>query len=93
VSLDASGSQAELKRDLASDSRSPSSHAAGQEQSEALDRALERLPLDYREVILLRHEQGLSFEEVGQLMDRSDEAARKLWTRAVRFLREELEGG
>jgi RNA polymerase sigma-70 factor (ECF subfamily) len=79
-------------RSLAVDSSSPSSRAAANEESAALDRALERLPADYQEVILLRHEQGLSFDEVGELMNRSAEAVRKLWTRALRQLREELEG-
>ena len=41
-------------------------------------------------MILLRHEQALSFADVGRLMDRSEEAARKLWVRAIARLREEL---
>ena len=63
-----------------------------QEESAALDRALARLPADYHEVILLRHQQGLTFAEIGQLMDRSAEASRKLWSRAICQLRDELEG-
>jgi RNA polymerase sigma-70 factor (ECF subfamily) len=89
--LEEDGRGAALSRSLALDSSSPSSRAAANEDSAALDRALRRLPADYQEVILLRHEQGLSFAEVGQLMDRSAEAARKLWTRAICQLREELE--
>ena len=90
--LDGSGPGAELKRSLALDTSSPSSRVAAQEESAALDGALARLPADYHEVILLRHQQGLSFAEIGQLMDRSAEAARKLWTRAICQLRDELEG-
>lgn len=91
ISLDSTGSQDEAKRSLAVEGSSPSSHVAAKEKSADLDRALEGLPIDYREVILLRHEQGLSFAEVGQLMNRSAEAARKLWARAICLLREELE--
>lgn len=90
LSLDVSDSVADLKRSLALDTPSPSSRAAAGEESAALDRALELLPVDYREVILLRHGQGLSFADVGQLLDRSDEAARKLYVRAIERLRQEL---
>jgi len=90
VPLDGSGGFGELKRSLALDTASPESRAAAGELSEALDRALEALPNDYQEVILLRHGQGLGFADLGQLMDRSDEAARKLYVRAVERLRQEL---
>lgn len=90
VSLDGTGPLAELKRSLVLDTTSPESRVAAEEASAALDRALEQLPVDYREVILLRHSRGLSFAELGQLMDRSDEAARKLYVRAIERLRQEL---
>jgi RNA polymerase sigma-70 factor, ECF subfamily len=89
--LEGNGRGAAVLQSLALDASSPSGRAAANEDSAALDRALSRLPADYQEVIVLRHEQGLSFAEVGELMDRSREAARKLWTRALCQLREELE--
>ena len=91
-SLNGLDSRSRLEGTLAASSASPSARIAGDEQSAALDCAIVRLPLDYQEVILLRHEQGLSFSEIARLMDRSPEAARKLWTRAVCQLRKELEG-
>ena len=51
---------------------------------------LERLPDDYREVILLRNMEGLSHEEVAQRMDRGVGAVRMLWVRALARLRQEL---
>ena len=39
-----------------------------------LANALSRLPDDYREVLILRHLEGLSFPEVSQRMDRTLEA-------------------
>jgi RNA polymerase sigma-70 factor (ECF subfamily) len=90
VSLDGTGPFAQLKHTLARDTTSPESRAAALEASAALDRGLELLADDYREVILLRHAQGLSFGEIGQLMDRTDEAARKLYVRAIERLRQEL---
>jgi RNA polymerase sigma-70 factor (ECF subfamily) len=61
------------------------------EQAEALHRVLGRLPAEYRVVLLLRHQDELTFEEVGRRMERSAEAARKLWARAVERLQREWE--
>ncbi len=70
----------------------PSSQAIEREQAEALQRALGRLPEDYRRVVVLRYLEGRTFEEIGQLLQRSPDAARKLWTRAMERLRQEWEG-
>lgn len=55
--------------------------------------AMERLPEDYRLVLELRGSQNLSFAELGARLNRSAEAARKLWTRAVTRLQAELKQG
>jgi RNA polymerase sigma-70 factor (ECF subfamily) len=70
---------------------SPSQEAMAREEAEAVQRALERLPDEYRQVILLRHQEELPFEDIGRLMGRSANAAEKLWARAVRRMRQELE--
>jgi len=49
--------------------------------------ALERLPEDYREVIVLRNLQGLSFPEVAERMGRSVGSVEKLWMRGLARLR------
>ena len=77
---------------LTSPERTPSSQAIEREQAESLHRALERLPEDYRRVIVLRHLEHRSFQEIGQLMERSAQAARKLWLRAMAQLRDEWGG-
>lgn len=56
------------------------------EQAALLAEALAGLPNQYREVIRLRHEQDLPFAQVGQQLGCSEDAAQKLWTRAVREL-------
>ena len=61
------------------------------EHAQAVQLALERLPKDHREVILLRYQEQLTFEEVGRRMDRSADAGRKLWWRALVRLQKELE--
>lgn len=49
----------------------------------ALERAMLELPMDMREVIVLRRVQGLSSKEAATQMGRSDEATRKLYSRAM----------
>jgi RNA polymerase sigma-70 factor (ECF subfamily) len=61
-----------------------------QEGERRLAEVLERLPDDYREVILLRNMEGLSHEEVARRMDRGVGAVRMLWVRALARLRQEL---
>ena|ERR1700722_210739 len=72
-------------------SPTPSVTAMAAEQTAALERALDRLPEDYREVLILRYQGELSFEEIGGKLGRSANAARKLWLRALRKLEQELE--
>jgi len=76
---------------LAGDEPTPSKMLMAGEHAQAVQLALERLPKDHREVILLRYQEQLTFEEVGRRMDRSADAARKLWWRALVRLQEELE--
>jgi RNA polymerase sigma-70 factor, ECF subfamily len=91
VMLEADSSDAAPADALAADTPSPSGRAVAREEDEGLERALARLPEDYRQVILLRYQEEHSFDEIGELMGRSANAARKLWLRAVERLRHELE--
>lgn len=70
---------------------SPSGLAIANEQAQAIQLALDRLPEDYRRVIQLRYQEEKSFEEIGRLLNRSPDAARKLWSRAMQQLRQEWE--
>jgi RNA polymerase sigma-70 factor (ECF subfamily) len=81
-----------LDRGLLASYSTPSQHAARREQAVLLAEALAQLPEDYREVIILRHVEGLTFGEVAQRMDRSENSVQKLWVRALASLRRSLEG-
>jgi RNA polymerase sigma-70 factor (ECF subfamily) len=72
------------------DSGSPGSNAARQEWAEALMAALERIPEDYRRVIVWYQYDQHTFEEIGRRLNRSAEAARKVWSRALARLTNEL---
>jgi RNA polymerase sigma-70 factor (ECF subfamily) len=86
--LDAS-SQA-LGRAVPGRGSSPSERAARREQAVRLADALADLPEHYREVLLLRHVEGLSFPEVAEHMGRTQGSVEKLWARALARLRDVL---
>ena len=91
VELDRSSQQ--IDRGLAAPQSSPSQHAARREQAVLLANALDRLPEQYREVIILRHLEGLKFPEVARRMGRTEGSVQKLWARALTELRRSLGGG
>lgn len=68
----------------------PSNVMMQQERAVALTAALDRLPSHYRQVIVWRQIEDLSFEEMADRLDRSVDAVRKLWWRAIQQLQEEL---
>lgn len=71
----------------------PSEQAVRREQGTLLADALARLPDDYREVIILRHLEELTFAEVAARMDRSLDSVQKLWVRALARLRQLMPPG
>jgi len=86
-------SSRDLDRALFARQSTPSQNACKREQAVLLADALDRLPEDYREVIVLRHLEGLPFAEVAVRMGRSLDSVDKLWVRALgrlrRLMREE----
>jgi len=75
---------------LRSDSLTPGDAAVRREQTAALMAALGRIPEDYRRVVVWHQYDRLTFEEIGRRLDRSAEAIRKLWSRALIRLTEEI---
>lgn len=71
----------------------PSQHVSRREQAVLLADALDKLPADYREVIILRHLESLPFAEVATHMGRSEDSVQKLWVRALASLRRSMDGG
>jgi RNA polymerase sigma-70 factor (ECF subfamily) len=76
--------------DLSAQELSPSRLVIAREQDEALRRALDRLPPDYRKVVVYRYEDELSFDEIGRRMHRTANAVQKLWVRAIERLQPQL---
>jgi RNA polymerase sigma-70 factor (ECF subfamily) len=80
-----------LESFLAAQIDSPSGFAIRREREIQLADALAALPADYRDIIVLRHIKGMSFDEIAQNMERSAGALRMLWLRALKKLRISLE--
>jgi len=74
----------------ASPTPTPSSIIAREEQEAVVAAALSRLPEHYRQVIVWRQVDNVSFEEMARRLDKSVEAVRKLWFRAIQQLQREL---
>jgi RNA polymerase sigma-70 factor (ECF subfamily) len=74
--------------DLPAAGTSPSRILRREERLRRLEKALEGLPADYREVIRLARIQGLKHEAIATRMGRSHAAIRQLVIRALRKLRE-----
>ncbi len=66
----------------------PSRIVAVDEEAKWLADLISQLPEDYQQVITLRNFGGLRFEDVASKMERSSQAVRMLWLRAVSRLRE-----
>ena len=77
-------------KSLAARDDSPSDQAARREQAVLVAEVLSRLPEDYREAIVLRHLEGLTFPEVAERMGRTVDSVKKLWARALAQLRDSL---
>jgi RNA polymerase sigma-70 factor (ECF subfamily) len=92
-SLDQSLAQSSQRLDQLLAGRSPSLSAelVRAEQRLQLIEVLDRLPDDYRQVILLRNLQELPFDEIARQMQRRPGAVRMLWVRALARLRDEIE--
>jgi RNA polymerase sigma-70 factor (ECF subfamily) len=60
------------------------------EEASRLDAAIARLEPHHRRAIQLRHREGLSFDQIAQQLGISPQAAQKLWARAVKELKSQV---
>ena len=79
-----------LDRGLMAPESTPSRQAAQRELGVLLAEALAALPDDYREVVVLRNLEELSFPEVASRMNRSVDSIQKIWVRALVRLRQAM---
>lgn len=70
----------------------PGAHAIREEQLQAMQAAIEKLPTDYRRVVILKNFEQQSFEEIAEAMGRGVGAVTKLWYRAILKLKKQMSG-
>jgi RNA polymerase sigma-70 factor (ECF subfamily) len=75
---------------LAADDTGPDGAVLAAERTQRLERAVAGLSEEHQQALRLRNQEGLPFEEIGRRLERSAEAARKLWARALARLAEAL---
>jgi RNA polymerase sigma-70 factor (ECF subfamily) len=80
----------ELDTSLLATGPTPSQIVSAGEELERFHQAIEQLPEDYRRVLQLRYQEGLTFEAIGPRMGRTANAARLLWLRAVERIKQSL---
>lgn len=92
-SIEQSLSQSSSRMDalLVAPGHTPSSAAVEKEGRLQLADAIESLPEDYRQVIVFRNFQDLTYQEIATRMQRSEGAIRMLWVRALAALRDALQ--
>lgn len=69
---------------------SPSAVAMRHEAAARVAEQVARLPEDMQQVVLGRHVDDLSYDEIAERLGRSNDAVRALYTRALRRLREQI---
>jgi RNA polymerase sigma-70 factor (ECF subfamily) len=80
-----------LERALASTDSSPSARVERRERAVLLANALDALPVEYREVLMLRELEGKSLSDTAAAMNRTSNAVQKLWARALVQLRRRMQ--
>jgi len=77
--------------EAADDGETPVDRLQRCEREVALQRALARLPVKYREVVVLRHIEGMDFQDIGRVVGIAAGAAKVRTFRAREMLRKLLE--
>lgn len=81
----------ELETEIPDETMAPHILVEGMNLQEAVQKAVESLPLSYREVIVLHDLQGFSYEEIAQMLNTTEQTVRVRLHRARKMLRKLLE--
>ncbi len=94
VSLDAGPEGGQLwDAVLCSNSETPSVFIRRAENDRQLMDAVDALPTGQRDVVVMRHGLGRSYQQIGAELGIAEDAARSRWMRAMQNLREQLNDG
>ena len=70
----------------------PSARLSNEEDARVLITALEKLPTEVREIVILHYSEGLPFEEIGMRLKLSQTTCRRRWLEGCEVLRHQLVG-
>lgn len=76
--------------DAARDTAGPQTRAVREERAELIRQIIAAMPEDYRSVLMLKHYEGLSREEMAEALGVSEATVKGRLVRASDYLREEL---
>ena len=82
----------DICEDIAGSDRTPEQAASSRQTGDAVQQALNKLPPDYREVIILKHIEGLDYQEIADTLEVSVNALKVRAHRGREMLRKLLEG-
>lgn len=82
----------ELQSNLFGDANSPSKVMQTKERDSAIEVGLNKLSERDQKILRLRHEQGLTFAEIGKALNVSTDVARMSWGRAISKLKKHITG-
>jgi len=82
----------EFRLDLPSPAEGPDAAISREEVGEGVRKAVDDLPEGLRITVVLRVFEGLSFEAIGEIVERNEVAVRKRYSRALEVLRQSLRG-
>jgi RNA polymerase sigma-70 factor (ECF subfamily) len=85
------GSKAMPLRAPSHQAPTPDEIAIDQEATQRLQKSLQELPRGYREIILWRNQERLTWKQIAKRLSRTEDAARMLWKRAVERLKRQLQ--
>jgi RNA polymerase sigma factor (sigma-70 family) len=86
-----SATSSETTPDTATDAPSPSEHAVSREEASIVWRALEQLPENYREPLILFYREHHSVERVAAALDLSEDTVKQRLSRGRGMLRDQVE--
>ncbi len=79
-----------LHRAFVARGASPSQNVAQKEKGAMLAEAIQRLPSDEAQLLMLRHFEGLTFPLIAEQVGRSVDVLKKMWPKALARLRQTL---
>lgn len=91
IELERSINSEDAPMHLESEGTSPIDRILREERDLQIDSVLDRMPEHYRQVLRLRYWESMTFEQMGKVLDKSPDAVRQIWYRAIEYFTDVLD--